>query len=225
MTDTTPLPSNTASGDLHDDRTDYKQGELHRDQLSTDPLAMFEQWIQLARDKQLQDATAMTLATATRDGIPSARTVLLKEYGLEGFCWYTNYDSRKGIELADNPNASLLFYWRELERQIRIDGSVEKLSTEASDHYFNSRPDGSKYSAVASPQSRVVPNQAWLVQAKDRLAAEIPPDQLQRPPHWGGYRLLATSIEFWQGRPDRSHDRFRYSRTGESHWVIDRLAP
>lgn len=223
---TTPADKSAPdNGDLHADRDEYQLSELHRDQLTDNPLDMFEQWLQLARKKQLKDATAMTLATATRGGIPSARTVLLKQYGTDGFCWYTCYDSRKGEELAENPNAALLFYWRELERQIRIEGHVEKLTAEQSDNYFHSRPDGSKYSAIASPQSRVIPNQAWLHAEKKKLMDTIAPDKLQRPASWGGYRLIPTTIEFWQGRPDRSHDRFLYTDSAESGWQIDRLAP
>lgn len=212
-------------GDLHADRTDYRQGELHRADLPADPLSMFSQWMQLARDRQLIDATAMTLATATKTGLPSARIVLLKHYGEDGFYWYTGYDSRKGSELAENPNAALLFYWREMERQIRLEGTVEKLTAEQSSDYFNSRPDGSKYSATVSPQSQVIPNQAWLSERTQKLATEQTADQLRRPENWGGYRLIPTAIEFWQGRPSRSHDRFRYTMCGGRHWQIDRLAP
>ncbi len=225
MTNDNPTNKKTAEGDLHADRTDYQQSELHRADLSSDPLLMFADWMQSARDSKLIDATAMTLATATKSGIPSARIVLLKHYGEAGFYWYTGYDSRKGAELAENPNAALLFYWRELERQIRIEGTVKKLTAEQSTEYFNSRPDGSKYSAVVSPQSQVIPNQAWLSHRKQKLATEQTADQLQRPENWGGYRLMPTAIEFWQGRPSRSHDRFRYTLTAEQQWQIDRLAP
>lgn len=220
-----PQHSGENTGNLHAERKIYQQGELHRDQMPPNPLVLFEQWIQKARDMKLLDATSMTLATATTSGIPSSRTVLLKQYDEAGFCWYTSYESRKGQELAQNPNAALLFYWRELERQVRIDGTVEKVSAEQSDSYFNSRPEGSKYSAAVSPQSTVVPNQAWLSDAIEKLANNVPPDQLQRPDSWGGYRLSPGSIEFWQGRPSRSHDRFVYKKTPQGIWQIDRLAP
>lgn len=225
MTNNSSTDQAPTAGNLHADRTDYQQGELHRADLPADPLLMFAEWMQTARDRKLIDATAMTLATATKRGIPSARIVLLKQYGEEGFYWYTGYESRKGAELSENPNAALLFYWRELERQVRLEGVVEKLSPELSNDYFNSRPDGSKYSAVVSPQSRVIPNQAWLSERKQKLAAEQSAEQLQKPENWGGYRLVPTAIEFWQGRPSRSHDRFRYTVTSDQQWQIDRLAP
>ena len=220
-----PTDSPANNGDLHAERTDYQQAELSRSQMPGSPLTMFSQWMQTARASDLIDATAMTLATSTQDGLPSARIVLLKQFSEAGFCWYTNYESRKGNELAQNPNAALLFYWRELERQVRIEGTVEKMSAEDSAAYFNSRPEGSKYSAVVSPQSQVVPNQAWLADRKKQLAQEQTPDQLERPEFWGGYQLIPHSFEFWQGRPSRSHDRFRYLLNGDHQWQLDRLAP
>ena len=220
-----PTDSPADNGDLHAERTDYQQDQLTRAQMPGSPFTMFSQWMQTARDSDLIDATAMTLATTTRDGLPSARIVLLKQFSEAGFCWYTNYESRKGSELAQNPNAALLFYWRELERQIRIEGTVEKMSAEDSAAYFDSRPDGSKYSAVVSPQSQVVPNQAWLANRKKQLAQEQTPDQLERPEFWGGYQLTPHSFEFWQGRPSRSHDRFRYLLNEDDQWQLDRLAP
>ncbi len=214
----------TSQGDLHAQRTEYKRSELHRADLQPNPLDMFTHWLQDAQNSGITDATAMTLATATPSGIPSARIVLLKQFDEEGFCWYTGYESRKGQELADNPNAAILFYWPELERQIRIEGSVEKVSVEQSDRYFKSRPQGSQYSAASSPQSQVVPDQAWLASRIAELKQAHPVDELARPANWGGYRLLPAAFEFWQGRPSRSHDRFRYSRN-ENQWIIDRLAP
>lgn len=225
MTNDNPADQKTQTGDLHADRKDYRQSELHRAEMPNDPLIMFASWMQTARDSKLVDATAMTLATATKNGVPSARIVLLKHFGEDGFFWYTGYESRKGAELAENPTAALLFYWRELERQVRLEGKVEKLSAEQSSSYFDSRPDGSKYSAIVSPQSKAIPNQAWLAQRTEKLAAEQLPDQLQRPNTWGGYKLIPTAIEFWQGRPSRSHDRFRYTITTDQQWHIDRLAP
>ena len=219
----TDTPAN--AGDLHADRTDYQQAELTRAQMPDNPFTMFSHWMQTARDSGLTDATAMTLATSTGDGVPSARIVLLKQFSEKGFCWYTNYESRKGAELAQNPKAALLFYWRELERQVRIEGTVNKMAAIDSSAYFDSRPEGSKYSAVVSPQSQVVPNQAWLSDRKELLAKEQSPDQLERPEYWGGYQLTPGAIEFWQGRPSRSHDRFRYLLNEDNQWQLDRLAP
>ena len=212
------------SGDLHDERTEYRRAELHRADLNADPLELFSMWMQDAQNLDIIDATAMTLATATSAGIPSARIVLLKQFDEQGFCWYTGYESRKGNELNDNPNAALLFYWAKLERQVRIEGQVHKVSAEQSDRYFESRPEGSQYSAASSPQSQVVPNQQWLADRITSMKASKSVEALDRPDNWGGYRLAPTTYEFWQGRPSRSHDRFRYIKT-DSGWTIDRLAP
>lgn len=216
-----PTPT---SGDLHAERTEYRRAELHRADLNNNPLQMFTQWLQDAQSDGIIDATAMTLATATSTGVPSARIVLLKQYDNDGFCWYTGYDSRKGQDLADNPNAALLFFWPTLERQIRIEGSVEKVSAEQSDQYFKSRPEGSQYSAASSPQSQPVPSQQWLSERIAQLRESQSPESLQRPPNWGGYRLRPQAFEFWQGRPSRSHDRFLYTLQADE-WAIDRLAP
>jgi pyridoxamine 5'-phosphate oxidase len=214
------------NGDLHAEREDYNKHQLNRADLSSNPLDMFAGWLQQARDLPVIDATAMTLATCNAQGLPSARIVLLKQYDEDGFCWYTNYESRKGGELADNPHAALLFYWRELERQVRIEGAVEKVAASQSTDYFKSRPDGSRYSAAASPQSQVVPDQKWLAQRTEELQREYPGDALQRPDFWGGYRLQPVAFEFWQGRPSRLHDRFKYTRaSSQSDWKIERLAP
>ncbi|MEM7255971.1 MAG: pyridoxamine 5'-phosphate oxidase [Pseudomonadota bacterium] len=214
----------STSGDLHAERTEYRRAELHRADINSSPLEMFTLWLQDAQNSDIIDATAMTLATATATGMPSARIVLLKQYDDNGFCWYTGYESRKGQELADNPQASLLFFWSSLERQIRIEGTVEKVSAEQSDQYFKSRPEGSQYSAASSPQSQPVPSQDWLLKRIAQLKESHPPATLQRPDNWGGYRLRPRAFEFWQGRPSRSHDRFRYTRQ-DSTWQIDRLAP
>ena len=213
------------SGDLHDDRKEYKQGELHRHSLQSNPLQLFSHWMAEARNAKIIDATAMTLATISQTGAPSARIVLLKQFTENGFYWYTNYQSRKGLELAANPMAALVFYWRELEQQVRIEGSVTKASPGESDAYFDSRPIGSRYSAVASPQSQVIENQQWLTDRTDKLRSEQPEQSLSRPDYWGGYRLEPTVYEFWQGRPSRQHDRFRYTREPANEWRIDRLAP
>ena len=216
----------SAAGDLHAEREDYQKHQLNRVDLAGNPVEMFARWMQEARDLPIIDATAMTLATCTRQGMPSARIVLLKQFDDDGFCWYTNYESRKGSELAENSNAALLFYWQKLERQVRIEGVVERVTEQQSTSYFNSRPDGSRYSAAASPQSQVVANQDWLAQRTDELQRQTPADMLERPDFWGGYRLVPRQFEFWQGRPSRLHDRFRYHKEAQqTNWTIDRLAP
>lgn len=212
------------SGDLRDDRKDYALDELTRDSLATDPLSLFDEWMSKARSANIIDATAMTLATVGENNSPSARIVLLKQFNADGFYWYTNYDSRKGSELSSNPNAALVFYWRELERQVRIEGSVSRASAAESDEYFNKRPIGSRFSAAASPQSQVIENQQWLTDRTQKLQNEFNEKTLKRPDNWGGYKLKPQVYEFWQGRPSRQHDRFRFTRAANA-WKIDRLAP
>ncbi len=219
----TDKPSDVGA-DLHAHRTEYQRAELHRAELNANPLVMFSQWLTQAQDSGMRDATAMTLATVSNTEAPSARIVLLKQFDSDGFCWYTGYESRKGEELLHNPQAALLFYWPALERQIRIEGRVEKVSAQQSDQYFKSRPTGSQYSAASSPQSRVVNSQAWLAEQIAALQNSTAPEDLKRPSNWGGYRLQPHTYEFWQGRPSRSHDRFRYQRA-DNGWQIDRLAP
>ncbi|OED39793.1 pyridoxamine 5'-phosphate oxidase [Chromatiales bacterium (ex Bugula neritina AB1)] len=219
------MTSKKAAGDLHDERSDYQCDELNRSDMHQNPFTMFGNWLQNALDSNIRDATAMSLATASANGSPSVRIVLLKQYDESGLCWYTSYDSRKGRELASNPKAALLLYWRELERQIRIEGHVEKTSDQQSINYFNSRPAGSKFSAAASPQSDVVPNQSWLVNKTRALQLKFTEESITRPANWGGYRLKPEVFEFWQGRPSRLHDRFRYSLATTGEWTMDRLAP
>ncbi len=173
----------------------------------------------------IENGHAMTLATATSDGRPSARMVLLKEYDERGFVFFSNYDSQKGQELAENPQAALVFYWVQFHRQIRITGQISRVSAAESDNYFHSRPRGSQLSAAASPQSRVVPGRATLEEQVAWLAERYEGQEVPRPAQWGGYRLAPDSFEFWQGRPDRLHDRFRYTRRPEGGWIIERLAP
>jgi len=213
------------TGNLHDERKDYIRGELNRDTLSDNPLTMFSGWMQNAIDASIVDATAMTLATVGQNQIPSARIVLLKKYSDDGFYWFTNYESRKGQELADNPHAALLFFWRDLERQVRIEGHVSKISATESDEYFKSRPEGSRFSAAASPQSKVIENQQWLSARTQSLQDQHKNKDLERPATWGGYKLEPIVYEFWQGRPSRQHDRFRYKKDSANKWLIDRLAP
>jgi len=213
-----------SKGDLRDERKDYKLDELTRDSLERNPLTLFSHWMEQARQAKLIDATAMTLATVSSTGTPSARIVLLKQFNENGFYWYTNYESRKGKELHANPTAALVFYWRELEKQIRIEGTVQKASDKESDEYFSKRPLASRYSAAASPQSTVIENQHWLTARTEELRNKYDEHTLQRPRQWGGYRLQPAMYEFWQGRPSRQHDRFRFTKNAND-WDIDRLAP
>ena len=167
----------------------------------------------------------MTLATASADGLPSARIVLLKDFDEKGFVFYTNYNSFKGQQLAENPRACLVFFWKELERQVRITGVTTKVSAIESDEYFNIRPEGSRIGAIASPQSQVISNREWLESEVKQLQNKFSSDAIKRPEHWGGYRLMPAIIEFWQGRPNRLHDRIQYTLQEDASWKIERLAP
>ena len=204
-------------------RKTYERAELDEAASKADPTEQFELWLKQALDAQLPEPNAMTLATVGSDGRPSTRVVLIKGVDARGIVWYTNYASRKGQELATHPFAALQFHWVELERVVRIEGAVEKVSDAESDAYFASRPLDSRIGAWASPQSQVIPSRATLVANAARYGAQFmlrPP----RPPHWGGYRLLPESWEFWQGRKSRLHDRLRYRRD-EGRWLRERLAP
>ncbi len=208
---------------IADLRQEYMRAGLREADALADPFAQFERWFHEALAAKLPLANAMTLATVTPQGAPDARIVLLKGVEAGGFVFYTNYASRKGRELAARAEACLVFFWSELERQVRIDGSVEKVSEAESDAYFASRPVGARLSANASAQSTVVPGRAFLEKAMAEQQAKYggnPP----RPPHWGGYRVIPASVEFWQGRENRLHDRLLYRRAGE-RWTIERLAP
>ena len=189
-----------------------------------DPYVLFQRWYDDAIVAGLALPNAMTLATVGAAGRPAARTVLLKGIEDGGFVFYTNYESRKGAELAAHPYAALVFHWAPLERQVRVEGAVERVSEETSDAYFATRPLGSRHSAMASPQSKVIPDRAWL-EAEAEAVARRYGEQIPRPPHWGGYRVLADLIEFWQGRGDRLHDRLNYRRQRPGAWVRERLAP
>ncbi|TXC65636.1 pyridoxamine 5'-phosphate oxidase [Piscinibacter aquaticus] len=204
-------------------RKSYERDELDETASAADPLRQFEHWFQQALSAELPEPNAMTVATVAADGRPSTRVVLIKGYDERGIVWYTNYDSRKGRELAGNPFAALQFHWVELERVVRIEGRVEKVGAEESDAYFQSRPLDSRIGAWASPQSQVIESRAVLVANAARYGAQFllqPP----RPPHWGGYRLVPDRWEFWQGRKSRLHDRLRY-RLDAGQWVRERLAP
>jgi pyridoxamine 5'-phosphate oxidase len=204
-------------------REEYMRSGLHERDLSPDPVTQFGNWFDEALNSGVDLPNAVTLATATSKGRPSARTVLLKEFDARGFVFYTNYLSRKGRNLAENPRAMLLFCWEELERQIGIEGRVEQVSAAESDAYFASRPLGSRLSAVVSPQSEPVPDRETLERNLEE-ASKRWRDSPPRPQHWGGYRLAPDRFEFWQGRKDRLHDRLCYRKAG-SEWKIERLAP
>ncbi len=208
---------------IADLRKSYERAELNEHASHADPMQQFDQWLHEAIKGEIPEPNAMTVATVGSDLRPSTRVVLIKGYDERGIVWYTNYDSRKGRELAGNPFAALQFHWVELERVVRIEGRVERVSAEESDAYFHSRPLDSRIGAWASPQSQVIPNRTLLVTNAARYGAQFllnPP----RPPHWGGFRLVPDCWEFWQGRKSRLHDRLRYTQVADG-WLRERLAP
>lgn len=193
--------------------------------MDENPFEQFAEWMEEAMREDGAEVNAMTLATATPDGVPSARTVLLKGFDERGFVFYSNYESQKGHELAANPHASLLFHWARLGRQVRITGDVTRTTSEESEAYFHSRPSGSQLSAAVSHQSQVIPSREWLERRLAELEEEYREKEVPLPPHWGGFRVTPRSMEFWQGRPNRLHDRLRYTLQSDGSWTIERLSP
>jgi pyridoxamine 5'-phosphate oxidase len=215
----------TMPPDLTGLRNEYAAHGLRRADLHSDPLQQFGAWFAAALAADIRDVNAMSLATATPDGKPSVRIVLLKGFDEHGFAFFTNYDSQKGREIDSNPHAALVFYWVQLERQIRISGAVERTSREDSAAYFHSRPVGSRLGAWASKQSEVIDARQILDARLTEMTERFENGDVSLPPHWGGYRVKPDMFEFWQGRPNRLHDRFRYLRQADGTWLIDRLAP
>lgn len=205
-------------------RTDYETAGLNRSDLAHDPLRQFGQWFQDAVSAGVNQPNAFVLATAGDDGAPAARAVLMKDISEDGLVFYTNRDSRKGEELAANPRAAACFVWLPLHRQVRVEGAVELVDERRSDEYFRSRPPGARLAAAASPQSQVVPDRSVLDRAYAELEQRHPDGDVPRPARWGGYAIVPSMFEFWQGRPNRFHDRFRYRARGGG-WLIERLAP
>ncbi|MGH7168750.1 MAG: pyridoxamine 5'-phosphate oxidase [Gemmataceae bacterium] len=210
---------------IADMRNEYEREGLSEADMDADPVRQFETWFQQALAAKLPEANAMTLATATADGQPSARVVLLKAFDASGFSFFSNYDSRKGREMAVNPRAALLFFWPQLQRQVRIEGTVERVTEAESEAYFRGRPLGSRLGAWASRQSEVLAGRDELEARVRELMQRYPDGEVPRPPHWGGFRVRPLAIEFWQGRPDRLHDRLRYRRRQPDGWRLERLSP
>jgi pyridoxamine 5'-phosphate oxidase len=224
MTDITKR--NAAGMSLEDLREDYRLASLDERNCETNPIQQFQNWFRDAKSAHLKEPNAMTLATATKDGKPSGRIVLLKEFSEIGFVFYTNYDSRKGRELEANPNCALTFLWAELERQVRVEGTVSRIAPEKSEAYFRGRPRGSRLGAWVSSQSEVLPNrevlEKRLAELEEKYAGS---DDIPPPDYWGGYCVQPDTIEFWQGRSNRLHDRILYRKTSQTEWQIDRLSP
>ena len=210
---------------IDDLRKEYSSQYLLESHLASHPIDQFSTWWQQALDSAVEEANAMTLATASPDGTPSARIVLLKGFDRDGFVFFTNYKSFKGMQLEENPKACLVFFWKELERQVRITGLVKKIDEAESDTYFESRPMGSQVGAWASPQSQVIEGRDWLDQQYQKFAVKFSGKEVKRPEHWGGYLVQPVIVEFWQGRPSRLHDRIQYTLEETGLWKIERLAP
>lgn len=206
-------------------RKDYSSKSLLETDVEANPIDQFQKWWNEAMDSEIDEVNAMTLATASGDGMPAARIMLLKGFDKNGFVFFTNYKSYKAMHLEENPKACLVFFWKELERQVRITGLVKRASEKDSDEYFFSRPVGSQIGAWASNQSQVIENREWLQNRVVQLTEEFKQKELKRPPHWGGYVVTPVIIEFWQGRPSRLHDRIQYTLREDGNWKIERLSP
>jgi pyridoxamine 5'-phosphate oxidase len=210
---------------IADIRKEYRLETLDESKVSSDPIEQFGYWWDEALKSEIEEVNAMTLATANSDAVPAARIVLLKGFDRKGFVFFTNYESNKAADLEMNPRASLVFFWKELERQVRISGPVEKVTEEESDHYFSSRPKGSRIGAWASPQSSVISSRQIIEEKVAALQQSFEGKEIPRPLHWGGYRVKPLNIEFWQGRSSRLHDRIQYTLQHDGSWKIARLAP
>ncbi len=206
-------------------RREYRHEELIEKNVPANPITLFQRWFKEALKAQVLDTNALAVASVSSSGKPSNRIVLLKGLDPKGFVFYTNYESRKGRELRQKPVASLLFFWPQLSRQVRVDGKVTKVSAQESDIYFKTRPRGSQLGAWASNQSDIVPDRDFLERRMRALEEQFAGREIPRPPHWGGFRLIPHTIEFWQGRPNRLHDRLQYQRKGSGSWKMSRLAP
>ena len=216
---------NFMHNNIADIRRDYSHKILSESDVDVNAIKQFEKWWHEAVNSKIDEVNAMTLATASLDALPSARIVLLKEVNEKGFVFFTNYESYKAQQLAENPKACLVFFWKELERQVRITGLIEKISAKQSDEYFQSRPESSRIGAWASPQSRVIKDRQWLDEKFNELVNKMEGTSIPRPSHWGGYIVKPVVIEFWQGRPSRLHDRIQYTLEENGGWKIERLAP
>ncbi len=206
-------------------RLEYSKQTLLEQDVAAHPVDQFEKWWKQVLESGIEEPNAMTVATASNDGVPAARIVLLKDFSKKGFVFFTNYESYKGLQLSENPKACLLFFWKELERQVRITGLVTKLPAPESDAYFNSRPEGSRIGAITSPQSKVIQNRQWLDEQYQNITEKNKGQNIQRPAHWGGYLVQPVVMEFWQGRPSRLHDRIQYTLESNGSWKPERLAP
>ena len=212
--------------DLSNYRRSYEKGQLTEQNLPEDPVALFKKWFHEVEDfGAVAEVNAMTVSTIGKDGFPKARVVLLKQFTYEGFIFYTNYNSEKGKAIEANPNVCLSFFWHELERQVIIKGVAEKVSENISDGYFESRPEGSRLGAIVSPQSEVIPSRDYLENKLHNLENEYKGKEISRPKNWGGFIVKPVEVEFWQGRPNRLHDRIRYKLQDDFSWLTDRLAP
>lgn len=210
---------------IRDLRQDYKSSFLLEKEVDTDPFKQFSKWFDNAISAKVLEPNAMTLATASKEGLPSARIVLLKDFNEYGFTFYTNFNSYKAQQLEKNPLAALIFFWGDLERQIRIEGVVEKINSTEAEGYFQSRPKGSQLGAWVSPQSEVIPDRSFLEKTLEELSEKYKNKEVPKPEHWGGYRVIPNAIEFWQGRSNRLHDRLLYTQNKDKSWKLIRLAP